>query len=416
MSKEEKLTKKLQSDIAKLPGTPGVYFFLGPKKEIMYIGKATSLKSRVRSYFAKDIREKRSALIEKMVLDAQAIKFQKTESVLEALILEAALIQKHLPPYNTDGKDQKTWNFVVITKEDFPKVLVMRQREIEFSTEIKIKEKFGPFTHGYELREALKIIRKIFPYRDSKCVPLSGKPCFNYQIGLCPGVCVGKISKNEYAKTVRHISLFFQGKKASLIKSLTKQMKECAKQKKFEKAGEIKRKISALSHIQDIAMIKDVYNVNEADGRNFRIESYDISHTSGVEIVGVMTVMEYGAPKKQDYRKFNIRGQQGSDDVRALREVLRRRFNHPEWPVPDLIVIDGGTGQVNGARLELETLGIKIPTIGVVKDERHKPKDFVGTDLAKTLALQHEKEVLLANSEAHRFAITFHRKRLHKLP
>jgi excinuclease ABC subunit C len=207
--------------------------------------------------------------------------------------------------------------------------------------------------------------------------------------------------------------MFFEGKKASLIKTLTKQMKECAKQKKFEKASEIKRKISALQHIQDIAMIKDVYGVGtlENEERNFRIESYDISHIAGTNIVGVMTVIEYGAPKKQDYRKFKIRGQEGSDDIRALREVIRRRFNHPEWPSPNLIVVDGGTGQVNGVRSELESLGIRIPVIGVVKDERHKPKDLLGSDEARRIALQHEKEVLISNSEAHRFAIAFHRKK-----
>jgi excinuclease ABC subunit C len=370
----------------------------------------------VRSYFDKNIAEKRSLLIERMVENAVSIKFQKTDSVLEALILEASLIQKHLPPHNTDGKDQKTWNFVVITDENFPQVLTMRQRELENENfKLKIKNSFGPFTHGNELREALKIIRKIFPYRDGKCFPPLvqggggqrpegvGKPCFNYQIGLCPGVCAGKISKKEYAKTIRNISLFFQGKKKVLIRKLEKEMKDLAKKKEFEKAAEIKRKISALQHIQDIAMIKSPRSL--LGEKNIRIEAYDISHISGTNMVGVMVVIENGEVKKSDYRKFNIRGQQGSDDVRALREVVRRRFGHPEWPRPNLLVIDGGMGQVNGVRLEIENFKLKIPVVGVVKDEKHKAKEIIGN----YNKLQ-QKNILLANSESHRFALAFHRK------
>jgi excinuclease ABC subunit C len=162
---------RLQKTVKNLPNAPGVYKFLGKNNQILYIGKATSLKSRVKSYFAKDLSEKRSPLIEKMVQEAVSLEYEKTNSVLEALILEARLIKQHTPPYNTADKDQKSFNYVVITKEKFPRVLVVRERDIFTDSRFQILDsKFGPFPHNKELKEALKIVRKIFPFRD-KCVP-----------------------------------------------------------------------------------------------------------------------------------------------------------------------------------------------------------------------------------------------------
>jgi excinuclease ABC subunit C len=392
----------------KIPDVPGVYFFLGKDKSILYIGKATSLRSRVRSYFAGDLREKRSIVVANMVEEAKEVKWQTADSVLEALILEANLIRKHLPPANTALKDQRSWNFVVITKEEFPQVLVTRERVLAFEDEGKKYQcMFGPFPSGSELREAMKIVRRIFPYRDNKCIPGSGRPCFNRQIGLCPGVCTGDISKEDYKETIQNIKLFFSGKSKFLVKELKKQMQDAAEQQEFEKASTIKYQIAALGHINDIALIKRE-RIEEAGKATFRIEAYDISHISGTNIVGVMTVVEDGEVKKSDYRKFNIRGQRGADDTKALREVLRRRLKHNEWPYPDLIAMDGGKNQVNAARLELFEAKLKIPVVGIVKDEKHKPREIIGP---QSFATKHEKSILLANNEAHRFAITFFRKK-----
>ena len=188
----------------KLPDHPGVYIFRGPKREILYIGKATSLKSRVASYFRRNLMETRGPIIVGMVEVAKTVDFIETDSVLEALILEAHLIKKHQPSFNTKEKDNKSFNYVVITKEDFPRVMTMRGRELgELNLKpntSNLKAVFGPFPQGSVLREALKIVRKIFPFSDN-CRPNQGKSCFNAQIGLCPGVCAGTISKAEYAKT-----------------------------------------------------------------------------------------------------------------------------------------------------------------------------------------------------------------------
>ncbi|MFT5831730.1 MAG: excinuclease ABC subunit C [Candidatus Paceibacteria bacterium] len=407
MTKEE-LAKK------KLPDTPGVYFFLGPKKKILYIGKATSLKNRVRSYFTDDIVEKRSALIAKMVHEAKTIEFTETDSVLEALILETNLIRTHKPLFNTRSKDDKSYNHLVITDEEFPRVLVIRGKDLtEQFDEGEIKYHFGPFTSGSLFREALKIVRKLFQFYDTK-IPVGkeksrldkGKINFNRQIGLYPETQ----SKAEYARTLRHIKLFFQGRKKQVIKELEKDMMAHAKKEEFEEAGVLKKRIFALTHIQDIALIKADSRIYR-DEKRVRIEAYDIAHMGGKDMVGVMTVLESGEPAKSEYRKFKIKTFEKSNDTGALKEVLTRRLAHPEWPYPQLIVVDGSTAQKNALELVLRQHAMLIPVVGVVKDERHKPIRLIGQ---KKLIDLHKQSILLANDESHRFAIAYHREKRRK--
>lgn len=419
-------TKEL---LKKLPDSPGVYFFIGKDKKILYIGKATSLKDRVRSYFSKDIVNTRSPLITKMLSQFENIDFVKTDSVLEALVLEAHLIKKHQPEANIKEKDNKSFNFVVITEEVFPRVLIVRSRELlnnpTWRSDIKIKYSFGPFPNGTQLKEALKIVRKMFPFRD-KCEPLSGKPCFNRQIGLCPGVCSGEITKEGYAEHIENIKLFFEGNKKKLLKNLEKQMKSFAKEKKFEEANITKRTLFTLNHIQDVALIKEDpankdYSVQSQALHSFRIESYDIAHMSGQNVVGVMTVVEDGEIKKSDYRKFKIKDnpllrqgfavQAGNNDIAALKQVLTRRLAHIEWRFPDLIVVDGGVAQKRVIEKVLRENNADIPVVSVVKDDRHKAREILGDKKW----LKYESEILLSNAEAHRYAIAFHRNLRNKI-
>jgi excinuclease UvrABC nuclease subunit len=408
-------SQDIKKEITKLPDAPGVYLFESPKK-ILYIGKATSLKDRVRSYFSKDIVETRSPLISKMLGEFTKIDFIKTDSVLEALVLEAHLIKKHQPEANIKEKDNKSFNFVVITKEQFPRVLVVRGRELLNSHFLKeqsldVAYSFGPFPNGSQLKEAMKIVRKMFPYRD-KCEPTSTRrvdvgvrACFNYQIGLCPGVCIGAVSQKEYAKTIENIKTFFEGDKRKLIKNLETQMKSFAREKEFEKANKTKKTIFTLNHIQDISLIKDDLP-RTALGNNFRIESYDIAHMSGQNVVGVMTVVEDGEIKKSEYRKFKIKNNPGVNDTKALSEILERRLAHIEWRMPNLIVVDGGKAQKNAVEKVLSNNGVEIPVVSVVKDERHKAREILGDKKW----LKHEREILLSNVEAHRYAIGFHKQ------
>ncbi|MDP9249172.1 MAG: GIY-YIG nuclease family protein [bacterium] len=384
---EYKNLKKLN-----IPDKPGVYFFLGPKKEIFYIGKATSLKSRTRSYFSHDLHRTRGPITLEMIARARSIKWEVTGTVLEALILEANLIKKYQPYYNIKEKDDKSFNYVVITKEELSKVIVVRGRVLE-----KYKGSvFGPYTSGRELREALKIIRRIFPYLDEKSKNYLE---FYRQINLAPDLNDTKL----YKQNIKNIKLFFSGKKKQILRDLKKEMKAYAKAREFEKAGEIKRQIFALEHINDVALLK---NNPVRDPSSFRVEAYDIAHMGGKNMVGVMTVILNGEAAKNEYRKFKIKTQKDANDTGALVEVLERRLGHSEWRYPDLIVVDGSTAQINAARKVLDKAGINIPVVSVVKDERHRPKAISGD---RVLSRKYEAEILLGNSEAHRFAIAYHK-------
>jgi len=396
-----------------MPDSPGVYFFLDKRKKVLYIGKATDLKSRVRSYFSNDLARTRGPIITAMVEKAKTIDWRQTDSVLEALILEANLIKNYKPEANTDLKDDKSWNYVVVTKEDFPRILLVRGKEL--AAQIPPAHTFGPFPHGLQLKEALKIIRKIFPYRDT-CIPcpeqgrslVRCKACFNAAIGLCPGVCSGVVTKTEYRKIVRRIVMLFQGKKVQLIKSLARDMKAAAKAEKFEEAARLRKQLFALQHIQDVSLIKDEFRSPSAmlDRRAMRIEAYDVAHLGGSAAVGVMTVVEDGQANKNEYRKFKIKTAKAGDDTGALREILSRRLGHDEWPMPRIIVVDGSSGQMNAAQKVLDEYGIRVPIVGVTKDERHRAREIKGD---RTIIATRERDILLANAEAHRFAIGYHR-------
>ena len=401
-----------RQDLSKcgLPETPGVYFFRSKNGDILYIGKATSLFDRVKSYFSKDLITTRGLRLVSMVMSAYTVTFEKTDSVLEALLLESKLIKKYNPPYNTKEKDDKSFACVVITKEDFPRVLVMRIRDYEKKfTKKDTQAIYGPFSSMNQLKEVMKIIRKMFPYRD-RCLPAQAgelhqtKPCFNAQIKLCPGVCVGAISKDNYKKNILNIKKLFDGKKNDIKKSLEKEMKIYAKKEEFEKASVIRNTLFALEHIKDTNLISNEEVVSFKD-RDFRIEAYDVAHISGTNRVGVMTVIEGREKKKDEYRKFKLT-EKVNDDYEGLREVLKRRLNHPEWRYPDLIVFDGGIAHKQTGEKVLAEASVLIPCVSVVKDEKHKPKDILGD---KEIINYYKKEILLANNESHRFSIAYHR-------
>ncbi len=386
-----------------LPDTPGVYFWKQAGK-ILYIGKATSLRDRIRSYFSADLVWARGPRMVDMVFKSDSIEWLETDSVLEAMIAEANLIKKHWPDYNVKEKDDRSWNYVVITGDRFPRVLTIRGRTLEMKgqkKEPKIRVSFGPFTNGSALREALTIIRKMFPFidRHSSTKYTSG---FYRQIDLAPDTATEK-ARLLYKKNIEHIVLFFSGKKQKLMKVLEKEMKDCAHAREFEKAAEIKHKLWALNHIRDVALIKEDVKIFS----NYRIEAYDIAHMSGKDSAGVMTVICDGEVAKNEYRKFKLSPDIGNNDMASLREILERRLRHPEWKMPDLIVIDGGRGQLNLAEKVLKERGPAIPVVSVVKDERHKPADILGNP---ELVEKHKKAILLANSESHRFALAYHRK------
>ena len=440
---------------SKLPESPGVYLMKNASGEILYVGKAGNLRRRTASYFQKALDARLTALVGKI----KKIDYKKTETALEALILESELIKKYAPPFNIREKDGKSFLYVEITNDFFPRVLLTRGRNAEkeglvpsLTGRLSIRSarqreersarfSAGPFTSASAIREALQILRRIFPYsthlsgafpdvnaqlfRYDELIVRKGKkekerkPCFDYQIGLCPGTCVGAISRRDYLRNIKNIELLFKGKKKMTLENLKKEMSAASKNLEFEKAAKIRGQIFALKHIQDIALIADekseIRNPKSETKKRIegltlsRIEGYDISNISGTSAVGSMVVFLNGEPARSEYRKFKIKTIFQPNDVGMLKEVFRRRFSRSPkmggWPLPDLILVDGGKGQVNVAKSVLADFGLKLPVIGIAKGPKRKNNKFVGE-----LPRATDKKLLIkVRDEAHRFAIKYHK-------
>ncbi len=405
----------LQNILSELPHNPGIYLFYNQKKELVYVGKATSLKSRVRSYFLKP---KTPRPIEQMMHEVAHIKYIQTDSVLEAVILESVYIKKFQPIYNVEGKDDKSWNYIMITNEQYPQVHTMREHEYARLTMDEIKKDFlhisGPYP-GLNARVTMKLLRRLFFI--STCTPHAKRPCLYRQMGQCLGVCTGEITSTEYRrKVIRPLITFLSGGKKKLIKSFETQMAKAARREQFEEAARLRNQLHALARIQDIALINkdffaDLYQKNNEE--KVRVEGYDISNLGKTGKVGSMVVFDAEGPIKHSYRKFKIRTVEGQSDVDCLEEVLVRRFKHDEWERSTVILIDGGLPQVNRAKEVVTRLGIFIPIVGIAKGPERKRNDFIlgnkDSEFVKWVD-QHRELLIRVRDEAHRFAITYQRK------
>jgi excinuclease ABC subunit C len=407
-----------RTDLARfdLPDCPGVYLFTkgkGKAKKILYIGKATSLRDRVRSYFDIELMATRGPRIVDMVTRSDGLMHETTPTVLEALVREAALIREYLPSANSMGKDDKTFLYAVITKEEIPRVLAIRGAELDFKAKkvilsgLPLSAIHGPFPSGYQLREGLKLIRKIFPFYDTARPVgegnkhLQAKVEFNRQIGQYPR----DMSRSAYMRSIRNVSLFLSGRVKTLRATLLRDMKKLAAEERFEEAAQIKRQLFALDHIQDVSLIKE----DRGDVIAPRIEAYDTAHISGTNAIGVFTVVENGVAVKKEYRMFKIKGSGGkslNNDIASLKEILSRRLGHSEWPLPKAFVVDGGKTHKKAAEEVLKEVGIGIPVVAVVKDEKHRPREVLGGRRAGIS----DADAVLANAEAHRFSLAQHRK------
>jgi len=385
------MKQTLKQQASQLPVSPGVYLFYNNKKEILYIGRATALRRRVANYFRKDIDPR----IGEMVSQAVVIKHITTDSVLDAIILEANLIKKHWPKYNVKDKDHRSFTYIVIAKMgDYPRPLIVRERELNKFPLLK-HHIFGPYQSQLLMRQALKIIRRFAPY--STCKPLSGKPCFDYQLGLCPGACIGAITPRQYRQSINRLVLFLRGDKQKLMDKLAKSDPT---------------KAQSLRHIYDATLVGD--DAKGMTATPSRIEAYDISHLAGRETVGAMTVLTGGEPDNSQYRLFNIRSV-GNNDLHALGEMIERRFAHAEWPRPDVILIDGGKPQIDYLTPIFAKLRMNAPYVGLSK--------FGGDALVfppgvkpsiKELVKSIKPLLQLARDEAHRFGRNASRKQRQK--
>ncbi len=390
---------KLIEQAKKLPLKPGVYLFLDKNNKPLYIGRATFLKRRVLSYLNKQLDQR----LAEMVNSAVKIKSYKTDNLLEAVILEANLIKKYWPKYNVKEKDNRSFIFILISKkDDFPRPFVTRGQEME-KMETKNFHIFGPYQSLSLIKTSLHIIRRIFPY--STCLAagkpekIPGRPCFDYQIGLCPGACVSVISKEDYQKNINNLILFLRGEKKKLFKKL-----------KIENPSAIQ----SLKHIQDVALIS---REEIPQSRQFgRIEGYDISHLTGKETYGSMVIFFGGKPDKTQYRLFKIKNAPANDDLRALEEMITRRLKHLEWSLPDLILIDGGKPQIDFISKVLKRINIAIPIIGISKFGGDKLVFQQKIKSSLKEIIQVSKNILLkVREEAHRIAIKSSRRQ-RKIP
>lgn len=351
---------------------PGVYWFVGADDKVLYVGKAKNLKNRLAAYRQHFQLNNR---LKQMVLEARELKHQPLDSELEALLIEAELIHTHQPPYNILLKDDKTPLYVVITHDVYPRVVTARKREVQKG--LVKGTLFGPFPSSFKVREVLRIARPIFRWCQNP--PLSTdkpqtRPCFYYHLQLCSGACVCTISPEEYAEDIRQLVLFLKGKKKEVVKTIEKKLHQAAASEEFETAAILRDRVAIIktvtenSHTLRPDAVLPTLKVNQAEDslvqlRHLlstyaqlpstfsidRIEGYDVSNTQGTNAAVAMVTFTGGAANKQEYRLFNIKTVHQPNDYAMLQEALQRRQNHPEWGEPDVVVIDGGKGQLRAA-------------------------------------------------------------------
>ncbi len=373
--------------------------------------------------------------------------WRKTDSDVEALILEAELIKKYLPEYNVLMRDDKQYLYVGFTKEKFPKIFFTHQlrrpdRITRRGSEPRPKgveaKYIGPFTDAWAVRYILKSLRRAFPY--CVCKETHKRPCQQAEIGRCLGVCclenerAKKIYDDfedrriQYRNNVKIIKAVLSGKYSRVLKTSRRGMKMAANNKNYEEAGSLRDQIQALENIfkhrfiikrdeviyknKGLEYLKNVLGLPETPKR---VEAYDISNIQGKFAVGSMVVFDDGRPDKNEYRKFRIRMPNRPNDTAMIREVLSRRLNHTEWPMPDVMLIDGGKPQLNSVLsiVKPRRFNIKIIALAKREEELYLPDGKIMKLKEGPPALLHLLQHL--RNEAHRFAVSYHRKRRSRL-
>ncbi|KJJ83630.1 excinuclease ABC subunit C [Candidatus Omnitrophus magneticus] len=408
------MNKSLFEKIKNLPESPGVYIFLNSKGDTIYVGKAKVLKRRVSSYFQAS--RARDSRLELLISEIDDIKFITATSEVEAFIYEAGLIKDYKPRFNIELKDDKSYPFLSLTiNEKYPRLIITRDRKNDGTLY------FGPYTDVKLLRSAISFMKKIFPLRT--CVSLKKKVCLEYHIGLCSGPCENKISKIDYDVIVSQLRKFLEGKKNDLINLLENEMRDFSKQKEYEKALAVKKRIEILTIVSGArnytsgpvsGELEELKAVLDMSNLPLRIECFDISNIQGARAVGSMVKFIDAKPCKKEYRLFKIKTVKTVDDYSMMREVVHRRYSRllrENALLPSLILIDGGKGHLAVVKDELDSMGIKdIPLASIAKEFNHiyvpyKPAPIrISRGSLALLLIQRIRD------EAHRFAVTYHRK------
>ncbi len=447
----EKFKYLKKESAGRLPKTAGVYVFKKAKEflnaghprfltksrflaksRFLYIGKSSNIQERVKNHF-QSIRpgSGQAASRDNLFMHkVSEIGYIKTDSEIEALILEANLIKKYQPKYNVIWRDDKNYFYVGTTKEEYPSVFITHQipKGAEFT---------GPFVDGKSLKITLKILRKVFPFRTCKILPK--RPCLWYQLKRCPAPCLLKSNlarqipavqteiKKENKRNVKNLQNILRGKKNKVLKNLKKEMKKASKEERFEEATKIRNQIESLEKVLANARIFSPEIKKELDWKTTqkilqsllnspgggkkrisRIEAYDVSNIQGKNATGSLVTFVNGLPDKNFYRRFKIKIAAKPNDVAMIKECLKRRFKHSEWRLPDLILIDGGKAQLNAASKVIKG---KISLISLAKKENEL---FIENRKSPILLNKLPREIvnliLQLRDEAHRFAISYHKK------
>ena len=437
------MDERLKQKLSELPARPGVYFHKNREGEIIYVGKAAVLKNRVRQYFQKSHKDPKTEALVKEIADTDWV---VVDTEMDALFLESEMIKRYMPKWNILLRDDKTVSYVRIDmKSEVPYVSFTRTPMDDKATYV------GPFYGKVSVAKALRILRRIFPYYTK---PYTGRKSLDTDLGLTPGIEIGKSTAQDYKRNLRKLIQYLDGGREKLLRDLEKTMEKEAAAGNYELAAEARDQLFGLRELKkkivfsdkeflDISSdqaLKELQELLNLPKPPRRIEGYDISHQSGENTVGSMVVFINGASARDEYRKFKVRTSK-NDDLKSMREVISRRLKHKEWEYPDLIILDGGSTQVNAVLPLVEPFG--IPVIGRDKSGDHSrnakvrlvipkhPKrglsevatENEGASPVKTGASDPSRDwgvlELLSSShiarliarideEAHRFAITYH--------
>jgi excinuclease ABC subunit C len=415
----QEIKANIRAQIEELPDISGVYIFKDAEDRALYIGKAKSIKNRVKSHYTNAQNLNTETFI---VNNTEKIDFFVTDSEIEAFLLESELIKLYNPKYNINLKDDKSFPYIIITKEEFPRIIVHRVRKQDELTEFR--NFFGPFTDVGAIKYTLNFLFKIFPVCScNKPRKKRIRPCLKYQLKRCVAPCVENISREDYLKNITNIELFLGGKKKEIIEEFKRQMKEAADNLEFENAALLRNHIWALEKTiinqkiignepefsLGVEELKDILNLPESP---LRIEAFDISNLSGTDPTGSLVSFLKGQPNKSGYRRFKIRTVEGANDVAMMSELIERRYKRlikEQQPLPNLIIVDGGKPQLNIASEVLMNLGLnEIPVIGLAKRFEHVFKPslsdpiIISPDSPALFLLQRIRD------EAHRFALKYH--------
>ena len=414
------LTPKLKEKLKELPKEPGVYFHKNCEGEVIYVGKAAILRNRVRQYFQSP--ERKDVKTRALVAEIDDTDWIVVDTEMDALFLESEMIKRYMPKWNILLRDDKSVSYVRIDmKSEVPYVSMTRNPDDDGA------QYFGPYYGKVAIQRALRVLRKIFPYYDK---PYDGKKTLNTDLGLTPGIEIGKMTSRDYKRSLRHMISYLKGNRKKLVRDLEKLMYEAAAKGDYERAAEYRNQFFGLKglgtkiifsdkELLDISSDKALEDLQDMLGLErppIRIEGYDISHQSGKNVTGSMVCFINGAADRTKYRRFKLRKQQ-NNDPESMREVIMRRLNHlKDWGRPDLIVLDGSVGQIAAIRQLVER--VKIPVIGRDKSGDHSKNarvrivipegesDYRMVELAKNSHVA--KLIARIDEESHRFAIQYH--------